>query len=70
MKRQMQKERKMNKLFVLLPLTLVLSACGGKTELAPRAYMPAPPEILMRAPKELNTIRKSEQPAEEAPKDE
>lgn len=66
----MQKERKMNKLFVLLPLALILSACGGKTELAPRAYMPAPPEILMRKPKDLNTIRKSEQPAEEAPKDE
>lgn len=64
MKRQMQKERKMNKLFVLLPLALILSACGGKTELAPRAYMPAPPEILMRKPKDLNTIKPPSKPEE------
>jgi len=31
-----------------------------KTKLVPQAYMPDPPEILMRKPKDLNTIKKEE----------
>lgn len=46
---------------VIISLGLVLSGCslfsGPKTRLVPQAYMPEPPEILMRKPKELNTIR-------------
>lgn len=47
----------MTKILYVIPLTLVLSACGGKTHLVPQAYMPSPPDILMKAPKELNTIK-------------
>ena len=47
----------MNKILYAIPLVLVLSACGGKTHLVPQAYMPAPPEILMKSPKDLNTIK-------------
>jgi hypothetical protein len=46
----------MKKFIVLLPL-LLLMGCAGKTRLVPQAYMPEPPEILMKAPKELNTIK-------------
>lgn len=46
----------MKKLIVLLPLVLLMG-CAGKTRLVPQAYMPEPPEILMKAPKELNTIK-------------
>lgn len=56
----------MIKLFYALPILLILSGC---TKQVPQAYMPTPPEILMRAPKELNTIRqdvdKEETPDEE-----
>jgi hypothetical protein len=44
---------------------LGLSACCTN-EVAPQAYMPAPPEILMRAPKDLNTIRQTEPTQEES----
>ena len=46
----------MKKLIILLPLVLLMG-CAGKTRLVPQAYMPEPPEILMKAPKELNTIK-------------
>lgn len=46
---------------VIITLALTLSGCsmfsGPKTRLVPQAYMPEAPEILMRKPKELNTIR-------------
>lgn len=57
----------MNKTLWIIPLALALSGCAVfKTKLVPQAYMPEPPEILMRAPKELNTIK----PVEEKKKDE
>jgi len=40
----------------LITAFVVLAGCT-KTTLTPQAYMPAPPELLMRAPKELNTIK-------------
>jgi len=47
--------------FVLLLLPLVLLAgCTGKKRLVTQAYMPSPPEVLMEAPKELNTIKAKE----------
>ena len=46
----------MKKLIMILPLVL-LASCGGKTRLVPQAYMPTPPEVLMKAPRELNTIK-------------
>ena len=53
--------------YALIPLALLLTGCAGKTHLVPFPYMPAPPEILMKAPKDLNTI-KQEPKQEEAPK--
>lgn len=48
----------MTKALWIIPLSLALSGCAiFKTKLVPQAYMPEPPEILMRAPKELNTIK-------------
>lgn len=40
-------------------IPLLLSGCLGlgKTRLVPQAYMPDPPAILMKAPKELHTIK-------------
>jgi hypothetical protein len=52
-----------------LLISLLLSGCAGKTKLVPQAYMPEPPEILMRAPKDLNTIRQ-ENNKEEVPDEE
>jgi len=45
--------------FSIALMALALAGCGGKTRLVPQAYMPTPPEILMRAPKELTTIKKN-----------
>lgn len=59
----------MKKLLIIAPL-LLLTACGPKIKLVPQAYMPTPPEILMRDAKELNTIKKEEQPKAEEAKDE
>ena len=59
-----QRRRKMTKVLCAIPLVLMLSACGGKTHLVPQAYMPTPPEILMRAPKDLNTIKQEPKPEE------
>ncbi len=59
----------MKKLLIIAPLVL-LTACGPKIKLVPQAYMPTPPEILMRDAKELNTIKKEEQPKAEEAKDE
>lgn len=50
----------MNKLVLLAPLFLLV-ACGPKIKLVPTAYMPTPPDILMKDPKELNTIKQPEQ---------
>lgn len=48
----------MKKLIFILPLTIALSGCAVfKTRLVPQAYMPDPPEILMKAPRELSTIK-------------
>ena len=46
----------MKKTIIALSL-LLLVGCAGKTRLVPQLYMPSPPEILMEAPKELNTIK-------------
>jgi hypothetical protein len=59
----------MKKLLIIAPL-LLLTACGPKIKLVPQAYMPTPPELLMRDAKELNTIKKEEQPPAEEAKDE
>jgi hypothetical protein len=59
----------MKKLIVLLPL-IMLMGCAGKTRLVPQAYMPEPPEILMQAPKELNTIKVTKKVAENTGKGE
>lgn len=56
----------MKKLILVAPLFL-LAACGPKIKLVPTAYMPTPPEILMKDPKELNTIKQEAKP-EEKPK--
>ena len=50
------------KKLLIIPLVLSLSGCAmfTKTKLVPQAYMPDPPEILMRKPKDLNTIKKEE----------
>lgn len=59
----------MNKLLVAALLLVSLSGCAGKTKLVPQLYMPEPPEVLMRDPKDLNTIiqddKKEEKPDEE-----
>lgn len=48
----------MTKMLYVLPMALALSGCAVfKTKLVPQAYMPEPPEILMRAPRDLNTIK-------------
>lgn len=47
----------MKNILCAIPLVLALSGCGAKTHLVTQAYMPTPPEILMRAPKDLNTIK-------------
>ena len=48
------------KKILIIPLVLALSGCAmfTKTKLVPQAYMPEAPEILMRKPKDLNTIKK------------
>jgi hypothetical protein len=52
----------MTKALWIIPLALALSGCAVfKTKLVPQAYMPEPPEILMRAPKDLNTIKQTEE---------
>lgn len=59
----------MNKVLIASLLALALAGCAGKTKLVPQAYMPEPPEVLMRAPKDLNTIKQDEK-KEEAPDEE
>lgn len=57
----------MKKILYVLPLALMLPGCAVfKTKLVPQAYMPEAPEILMREPRELNTIKpvEPEQPKE------
>lgn len=55
----------MTKALWIIPLSLALSGCAVfKTKLVPQAYMPEPPEILMRAPKDLNTIKPEPKPEE------
>lgn len=46
----------MKRLVILFSL-LFLVGCAGKTRLVPQAYMPSPPDVLMKAPRELNTIK-------------
>ena len=60
------------KKLLIIPLVLALGGCAmfTKTKLVPQAYMPDPPEILMRKPKDLNTIKKEEPTAAESPKSE
>jgi hypothetical protein len=49
---------KPNKLLLILSLTF-LAACADKQPI-PKAYMPQAPEILMKAPLELQTIKNGE----------
>jgi hypothetical protein len=60
------------KKLLVIPLILTLSGCAmfTKTKLVPQAYMPEPPEILMRKPKDLNTIKQEEPTVPESPKSE
>jgi ABC-type uncharacterized transport system auxiliary subunit len=54
----LRRQRKMTKILCAVALALTLSGCAiFKTKLVPQAYMPEAPEILMRAPKELHTIK-------------
>ena len=46
----------MKKILVLASAALLVG-CGPKIKLVPQAYMPTPPDILMKDPKELNTIK-------------
>lgn len=56
----------MKQLAFLVVASMALSGCAlFKTKLVPQAYMPEAPEILLRAPKELHTIK---QEPKEAPK--
>ena len=57
----------MKKTLILIAM-FSLSACT-RTELAPKMVMPAPPEILMRAPKPLTTINTTVASEEESPED-
>jgi hypothetical protein len=43
----------------IILLAILVSGCCTTTEvrLVPQAYMPTPPEILMKSPRELNTIK-------------
>jgi hypothetical protein len=59
----------MKRLIIILPL-LLLAGCAGKTRLVPQAYMPEPPEILMKAPRELNTIKVTKNVTDDKQKDE
>ena len=59
----------MKRLIIILPL-LLLAGCAGKTRLVPQAYMPEPPEILMKAPRELNTIKVTRPVTDDTKKDE
>jgi hypothetical protein len=56
----------MKKLILIAPLFL-LTACGPKIKLVPTAYMPAPPEILMKDPKELKPIKQEAKPEKKPP---
>ena len=48
----------MNKIAFVLIASIALSGCSlFKTKLVTQAYMPEAPEILLRAPKELHTIK-------------
>jgi hypothetical protein len=59
----------MKHLIIILPL-LLLAGCAGKTRLVPQAYMPEPPEILMKEPRELNTIKVTKNVTDDKEKDE
>lgn len=59
----------MKRLIIILPL-LLLAGCAGKTRLVPQAYMPTPPEVLMKAPRELNTIKVTKNVTDDTKKDE
>lgn len=41
-----------------LVFSIMLVGCGPKKVLVPVPYMPEPPQILMQAPQDLNTIKK------------
>ena len=50
----------MKKIAFILVASLTLSGCSlFKTKLVTQAYMPEAPEILLRAPKELHTIKQN-----------
>lgn len=46
----------MTKTLSAIVMALLLSGCV-KTKLVPYPYMPEPPQILMKSPKDLNTIK-------------
>lgn len=50
----------MKRMIIIIPLALALSGCAlFKPRMVPQAYMPDPPSILMKAPRELATIKKN-----------
>jgi hypothetical protein len=51
---------------IILLATLVSGCCTTKVRLVPQAYMPEPPAILMRAPQDLQTIRKNSTTTEQS----
>lgn len=51
----------MKKMLIVIPLAFALSGCALlKPRMVPQAYMPEPPSVLMKAPKELATIKKDQ----------
>jgi hypothetical protein len=57
---------------IVILLAVSLSACsvfgGKKTRLVPQAYMPEPPAILMKEPKDLKPIKADKVDTPEEPK--
>ena len=63
--RRLRKVIIVNKVLIASLLAVTLAGCAGKTKLVTQAYMPEPPEVLMREPRDLNTIK--QEPSEEEP---
>jgi hypothetical protein len=63
--RKLGKVTTVNKILIAAILATTLAGCAGKTKLVTQAYMPDPPQVLMREPRDLNTIK--QEPSEEEP---
>lgn len=49
----------MTKFLYIIPVCILMSACST-THMVPQAYMPDPPEVLMKPPQKLSPIKKEE----------